>query len=255
MHRSELHFEAARNALLRSKSRLFANVLRKKEGDSRLDLEQRVLQVRAIENDAVRAMGGVSFNTLMPGTLFAVGGLLFITRPNSHASRFVGGRFSPLSRREGPATPVLVMANMDVAEQNRGLLWIDEAIMYTEEDLKFDMLKGMTLDGAVLNETEDEVIFTTSEGRVFKLYHEQDCCEGVSVEEIHGDLEDIVGSKILLAEEVVSSDVPAKDPEWAESWTWTFYKIRTQKGDVTIRWYGQSNGYYSESVSFREYIL
>jgi hypothetical protein len=33
--------------------------------------------------------------------------------------------------------------------------------------------------------------------------------------------------------------------------TWTELGVAA-KGYVTVRWYGTSNGYYSESVSFRE---
>jgi len=51
---------------------------------------------------------------------------------------------------------------------------------------------------------------------------------------------------------VSSEGEPAVDPEYDDSFTWTFYKFATIKGSVTLRWYGSSNGYYSESVSFVE---
>jgi len=50
---------------------------------------------------------------------------------------------------------------------------------------------------------------------------------------------------ILLAEEVIQID-----EKNYESGTWTFYKLSTIWANITIRWLGESNGYYSESVDF-----
>lgn len=129
-------------------------------------------------------------------------------------------------------------------------------------------LIGKTLKSVTSN--EDAVHFITEDGEEYKLYHEQDCCEGVSIDDICGDLNDLIGSPILMAEEV-SNEAFVKEFEdsftevtdwgtrtnsendyYPESYTWTFYKFATIKGYVDIRWFGESNGYYSESVDFHK---
>jgi hypothetical protein len=113
-------------------------------------------------------------------------------------------------------------------------------------------LVGLTLEKIVVSKDSDELIFRSKCGREFRMYHAQDCCESVYLAEVVGDLHDLVGARspILQAEEVSSEGHPA--PESAESYTWSFYRIATRKGSVTLRWLGTSNGYYSESVSFVE---
>jgi hypothetical protein len=113
--------------------------------------------------------------------------------------------------------------------------------------------------------------FKTLEGPKYAMYHFQDCCETVYLQDICGDLEDLLHTPVTLAEEVTSEDVSHKENQdarlravisskptmesveaTADSYTWTFYKIGTNKGSVTLRWFGESNGYYSEGVSFEE---
>lgn len=108
-------------------------------------------------------------------------------------------------------------------------------------------LIGITM-ADVQNTGDEEIVFTAQDGRKWRMYHYQNCCESVRVEDICGDLSDLTGASIMEAEEVSSYKGPK--PEYAESYTWTFYKFRTIKGSVTIRWLGESNGHYSESVDF-----
>lgn len=115
----------------------------------------------------------------------------------------------------------------------------------------FTALQGRTL--VSIHVSNDEIRFVADDGRMWRSYHAQDCCEDVSVDEVIGDTTDLLGTPILLAEERASSE-PDAGPAKAhvESCTWTFYELRTIKGSVTIRWFGESNGYYSESVDFEE---
>lgn len=113
-------------------------------------------------------------------------------------------------------------------------------------------LIGITL--ASVTQEGDDIVFKTSDGRTFALTHRQDCCESVYVESIVGDLGDLAGEPIFVAEEVTSYENPQdyKPDGCQDSFTWTFYKFATRKGYVDIRFYGESNGYYSEGVDFEE---
>ena len=108
---------------------------------------------------------------------------------------------------------------------------------------------GQTFSRVVAD--EDTVTFENDEVR-YVLYHSKDCCESVGVEEIIGDIEDLVGWPLLIARE----DHDAEGEELnEESYTWTFYNFATYKGYVTIRFLGTSNGYYSEDVDCRKELL
>jgi hypothetical protein len=123
----------------------------------------------------------------------------------------------------------------------------------SERYVGLNNLLGKTMT-SVFNVDDQKLVFITTEGQVFKLYHDQDCCESVEIESIVGDLADLAGEPMLMAEESTSNEHPSdhKPSEYDESFTWTFYKFATRKGYVDVRWFGQSNGYYSESVTFAE---
>ena len=94
----------------------------------------------------------------------------------------------------------------------------------------------------------DEMMFETATGERFMFAHQQDCCESVSIEDICGDLQDLVGEPLLRAEESEGLSPVEFDETEHESVTWTFYRFATRKGYVDVRWLGESNGYYSERV-------
>ena len=96
-----------------------------------------------------------------------------------------------------------------------------------------------------MGKESDSIKFHTSDGDVYQMYHEQDCCESVWLEDVSGNPKDLIDTPIL--------NVDVKTNEGSNDWgstTYTYYTIATIKGYVDLRWYGESNGYYSESVDF-----
>lgn len=115
-------------------------------------------------------------------------------------------------------------------------------------------LIGKTMRAVTQHGTES-ISFEAETGERWEMYYQPDGGASCSIEDVVGDLQSLVGAPIVVAEVVTNSDnpKPAKPAEYTdESFTWTFYKFATIKGYVTIRWYGSSNGYYSETASFRK---
>jgi hypothetical protein len=117
--------------------------------------------------------------------------------------------------------------------------------------MDISILIGKTLKSVAINDEKDRVTIITEDGEVYVMYHSQDCCESVGVDEVSGDLNDLIGTPILAASEDTNSDTSRKE-DYDDSFTWTFYNLSTIKGHVQIKWYGSSNGYYSESVDFEK---
>jgi len=113
---------------------------------------------------------------------------------------------------------------------------------------------GWTVTEVEQHSAEDGVTFKIRKGEEtgkIRMFHSQDCCEQVYLEEvIGGELSDLVGEEIMVFEKTSSEGEPPpnRDGYEPDSYTWTFYKIRTNRLTLTLRWLGTSNGYYSEDV-------
>ncbi len=104
-------------------------------------------------------------------------------------------------------------------------------------------------------EHDDGLKFEFDDGTCCIFYHDNICCESVWIEEIIGDLEDLIGNPLLVAEERYKDNDGLADCENFQGWT--FYTFRNIKGTVDVRFYGASNGNYGVKVScaFKKYTL
>lgn len=138
-----------------------------------------------------------------------------------------------------------------MSEQQTHPLWWEYNCL---ADAEFADLKGKVL-ASVEQVGNEAVIFTCTTGERYVMLHEWDCCESVEIEDVCGEWDDLIGEEILVAEESSNNTDPPRDQDYNDdSYTWTFYHLRTMTGAVTLRWYGTSNGYYSERVSFGRMI-
>jgi hypothetical protein len=116
-------------------------------------------------------------------------------------------------------------------------------------DPKIEDMLGLVFTD--VTQSVDELRFKCAEG-TFIFFHDQDCCESVEIESVVGDLQDLVGEPLLLAEESNGETPVGYTFEYEpDSYTWTFYKFATRKGYVDVRWLGESNGYYGERVDLK----
>jgi hypothetical protein len=113
-----------------------------------------------------------------------------------------------------------------------------------------DQLVGVELVGVTGLEVDSEqVVFTSADGRKWRMWHTHDCCEWVRVKDVCGDASDLIDVPIMNA---YCSESDGEYPGGGGTYTWTFYRISTIKGTVSIAWCGESNGHYSEAVYFEE---
>ncbi len=143
--------------------------------------------------------------------------------------------------------------------ESRTVLKKYRRIHQMEREANFNELIGKTITSIKIEDDNEILTFITNDNRRYRMYHSQDCCEEVTIEDIDGDIIDLLGSPIVFAEEISSRDSFDEKKEEKvideflnETFTWTFYKLGTSKGQVTIRWLGTSNGCYSEKVNFFE---
>ena len=130
----------------------------------------------------------------------------------------------------------------------------DNKIQYKQREwFNFSDLKGKRLGGfkRLTHDGNDALLFADLEGNVYLMTHNQDCCKNVWLEDVSGSWDDIEWQEVLEAYET-SESMPEKD---YGTGTWTFYTLVAFNGSVTLRWCGESNGYYSEGVDFYQIIF
>jgi len=94
-----------------------------------------------------------------------------------------------------------------------------------------------------LAKESETVRFSMENGDICIFHHWQNCCEVVRLIDFEMSCNSLIGATIFKA--IESSN---ENDNGNECSTWTFIKIETDKGGLWMRWLGESNCNYSESV-------
>ena len=118
------------------------------------------------------------------GLVKVEGGKLFLMPTATNPSPWA----SPPVKREG--APVLY---------DDTILPLIPPPVVTREVFEISDMKGKTFTSVTVNDDKTEMVFENDEF-VFTFYHESDCCESVQIEDIVGDLNDLVGRPLDIVE-------------------------------------------------------
>ncbi len=110
-------------------------------------------------------------------------------------------------------------------------------------ELTINRFHGQTITAIdVAKVGSEKVIFTLESGDRIRMYHAKDCCETVQVRDLSPAFMSLVGQKINVVRELVE---PGDKGEYDDSSTCSTYWLNGE----FIKWVGESNGYYNETVA------
>ncbi len=148
---------------------------------------------------------------------------------------------------------VVIGATGVVEGSGTGYSSSDEIAGYLTKTMDVDQLDLVNETLTHIDVAKDEVLLTTKSGRQIRLYHSQDCGESVLLEDIEGNIFSLIGATLRQCETQIEKNQPP-EPKWQSSWTRTKFIFSTDSDTVILKWIGESNGYYSESVDIQEVV-
>lgn len=133
-------------------------------------------------------------------------------------------------------------------------VWERRAVRVDLEEVAAAGMKILEVRG--MKEGSREVHIETDQGTLW-MYHPQECCEWVELVDVAGDPEDLVGGTIVVFEhrteehDIKKMKVKGHPKKMSKIKPYSFYAIRTTKGDITLRWEKLNDAYYGTDVIVR----